>query len=111
MEGVIGFIFTRLQLATNVGLASRSISNCDPSTAENSEYMLVCTLYILVGLALTTTIIEIVRRQYAQSWRQMKMLTSRIQVRGERERERERERGRGRGRGREREREIDTPFT
>ena len=44
--------------------------------------MLVCTLYILVGLALTTTIIEIVRRQYAQSWRQMKMLTSRIQVRG-----------------------------
>ncbi|XP_043194995.1 TWiK family of potassium channels protein 7-like [Amphibalanus amphitrite] len=46
---------------------------------ENSEYMLVCTLYILVGLALTTTIIEIVRRQYAQSWRQMKMLTSRIQ--------------------------------
>ena len=43
--------------------------------------MLVCTLYILVGLALTTTIIEIVRRQYAQSWRQMKMLTSRIQVR------------------------------
>ncbi|KAF0293601.1 TWiK family of potassium channels protein 7 [Amphibalanus amphitrite] len=50
-----------------------------PGEHENSEYMLVCTLYILVGLALTTTIIEIVRRQYAQSWRQMKMLTSRIQ--------------------------------
>ncbi|XP_037069303.1 TWiK family of potassium channels protein 7-like [Pollicipes pollicipes] len=46
---------------------------------ENAEYMLVCTVYILVGLALTTTIIEIVRRQYAQSWRQMKMLSSRIQ--------------------------------
>ena len=42
--------------------------------------MLVCTVYILVGLALTTTIIEIVRRQYAQSWQQMKMLTARLQV-------------------------------
>ncbi|XP_043207957.1 TWiK family of potassium channels protein 7-like [Amphibalanus amphitrite] len=45
----------------------------------NAEYMLVCTVYILVGLALTTTIIEIVRRQYAQSWQQMKMLTARLQ--------------------------------
>ena len=42
--------------------------------------MLVCTVYILIGLALTTTIIEIVRRQYAQSWKQMKMLTARLQV-------------------------------
>ena len=48
--------------------------------AANAEYMLVCTVYILVGLALTTTIIEIVRRQYAQSWQQMKMLTARLQV-------------------------------
>ena len=40
----------------------------------------MCTVYILVGLALTTTIIEIVRRQYAQSWKQMKMLTARLQV-------------------------------
>jgi potassium channel subfamily K protein len=36
--------------------------------------MLLCTLYILVGLALTSTIIELVRRQYAQSWRQLRAL-------------------------------------
>lgn len=34
----------------------------------------MCTLYILVGLALTSTIIELVRRQYAQSWRQLQAL-------------------------------------
>jgi potassium channel subfamily K protein len=41
--------------------------------------MLICTLYILVGLALTSTIIELVRRQYAQSWRRMKELSARLQ--------------------------------
>lgn len=37
--------------------------------------MLLCTLYILVGLALTGTIIELVRRQYAQSWRRLQALS------------------------------------
>ena len=35
--------------------------------------MLLCTVYILVGLAITSTIIELLRRQYAESWRQMKV--------------------------------------
>jgi len=35
----------------------------------------LCTLYILVGLALTSTIIELVRRQYAQSWRRLQALS------------------------------------
>lgn len=35
--------------------------------------MLLCTLYILVGLALTSTIIELVRRQYAQSWQKLQV--------------------------------------
>lgn len=39
------------------------------------DYMLLCTLYILVGLALTSTIIELVRRQYAQSWQQLQALS------------------------------------
>ncbi|XP_048511396.1 TWiK family of potassium channels protein 7 isoform X2 [Athalia rosae] len=39
------------------------------------KYMLLCTLYILVGLALTSTIIELVRRQYAQSWKQLQALS------------------------------------
>ena len=43
------------------------------SIAERTEYMLFCTLYILIGLALTSTIIELVRRQYAESWQQMKV--------------------------------------
>ncbi|XP_044254587.1 TWiK family of potassium channels protein 9 [Tribolium madens] len=41
---------------------------------KQPTYMLLCTLYILVGLALTSTIIELVRRQYAQSWRQLQAL-------------------------------------
>ncbi|RZC38405.1 TWiK family of potassium channels protein 9, partial [Asbolus verrucosus] len=41
---------------------------------KQPTYMLLCTLYILVGLALTSTIIELVRRQYAQSWRQLRAL-------------------------------------
>ncbi|XP_045595398.2 potassium channel subfamily K member 15 [Procambarus clarkii] len=45
---------------------------------ERTEFMLVCTLYILIGLALTSTIIELVRRQYAESWQQMKELSGRL---------------------------------
>lgn len=36
--------------------------------------MLICTLYILIGLALTSTIIELVRRQYIQSWQKLQQL-------------------------------------
>ncbi|XP_063706471.1 TWiK family of potassium channels protein 7 [Culicoides brevitarsis] len=39
------------------------------------EFMVVCTLYILIGLALTSTIIELVRRQYARSWQQLQALS------------------------------------
>ncbi|XP_037044910.1 TWiK family of potassium channels protein 7 isoform X2 [Bradysia coprophila] len=42
---------------------------------QKPEYMLWCTLYILVGLALTSTIIELVRRQYAQSWQKLQAMT------------------------------------
>ena len=45
------------------------------SFTEKPKYMLLCTLYILVGLALTSTIIELVRRQYAQSWRRLQALS------------------------------------
>ena len=43
--------------------------------------MLLCMIYILVGLAFTSTIIELVRRQYAESWRKMQELRAQIQVR------------------------------
>ncbi|XP_065336268.1 TWiK family of potassium channels protein 7-like [Cloeon dipterum] len=46
---------------------------------KEPDYMLLCTLYILVGLAMTSTIIELVRRQYAQSWKRMKELSARLQ--------------------------------
>uniref|UniRef100_T1GUJ1 Potassium channel domain-containing protein n=1 Tax=Megaselia scalaris TaxID=36166 RepID=T1GUJ1_MEGSC len=42
---------------------------------EKPNYMLLCTLYILIGLALTSTIIELVRRQYAQSWQKLQELS------------------------------------
>ncbi|XP_045479739.1 TWiK family of potassium channels protein 9-like [Harmonia axyridis] len=41
---------------------------------KQPTYMLLCTLYILIGLALTSTIIELVRTQYAQSWKQLRAL-------------------------------------
>ena len=47
---------------------------------DKSGYMLVCTVYILVGMTVFTTIIEIVRRQYAESWRKMQELRARIQA-------------------------------
>ena len=34
---------------------------------DKSGYMLVCTVYILVGMTVFTTIIEIVRRQYVST--------------------------------------------
>lgn len=42
--------------------------------------MLVCNFYILIGLAFTSTIIELVRRQYAESWRKMQELRAQIQM-------------------------------
>ena len=45
----------------------------------HTTYMLVSIVYILVGLALTTSIIELIRRQYAQSWKKMQALTNRLQ--------------------------------
>ena len=40
----------------------------------------MCMIYILVGLAFTSTIIELVRRQYAESWRKMQEIRAQIQV-------------------------------
>uniref|UniRef100_A0A1B6LXG7 Potassium channel domain-containing protein n=1 Tax=Graphocephala atropunctata TaxID=36148 RepID=A0A1B6LXG7_9HEMI len=42
-----------------------------PSTPQ---YMLLCTFYILLGLSLTSTIVEVVRQQYSQSWRHLQAL-------------------------------------
>ena len=63
--------------------------------SEKTAYMLICTIYILVGMAFTTTIIELVRyiefctnfhglknlctrREYADSWRRMQELRAQI---------------------------------
>ncbi|XP_018025704.1 TWiK family of potassium channels protein 7-like [Hyalella azteca] len=37
-----------------------------------------CTAYIMLGLAITSTVIELVRRQYAESWARMQELSSRL---------------------------------
>ncbi|KAK5643630.1 hypothetical protein RI129_007475 [Pyrocoelia pectoralis] len=42
---------------------------------KKPKYMLLCTVYILIGLALTSTIIELVRRQYLQSWKQLQAMS------------------------------------
>jgi hypothetical protein len=48
--------------------------------SESTAYLLVCNFYILIGLAFTSTIIELVRRQYAESWRKMQELRAQIQM-------------------------------
>ena len=48
--------------------------------ADRDTYMLMCTVYIFIGMAFTTTIIELVRRQYAESWRKMIELRAQIQA-------------------------------
>merc|ERR1712088_1090468 len=49
-------------------------------SADKTSYMLICMIYILVGLAFTSTIIELVRRQNAESWRKMQELRAQIQA-------------------------------
>ena len=41
---------------------------------------MVCTVYILLGLAFTSTIIEIVRRQMVENLRKMQELRAQIQA-------------------------------
>ena len=41
--------------------------------------MMVCTIYILIGLALTSFIIELIRRQYFRGWKKMQELSNRLQ--------------------------------
>jgi len=49
-------------------------------SADKTSYMFMCMIYILVGLAFTSTIIELVRRQYAESWRKMQEIRAQIQA-------------------------------
>merc|ERR1719391_127813 len=57
-----------------------SISGDARGGLEKSTYMIVSMVYILAGLAFTSTIIELVRRQYAESWRKMQELRAQIQA-------------------------------
>jgi len=52
----------------------------DIKIGEKTAYMLVCTIYILVGMAFTTTFLELARRKYAESWRKMQELRAQIQA-------------------------------
>ena len=42
--------------------------------------MMICTVYIFLGLAFTSTIIEIVRRQMVENLRRMQELRAQIQA-------------------------------
>ena len=42
--------------------------------------MMICTIYIFLGLAFTSTIIEIVRRQMVENLRRMQELRAQIQA-------------------------------
>jgi len=53
-----------------------------PSIAGEDKgfYMIICTVYIFLGLAFTSTIIEIVRRQMVENLRKMQELRAQIQA-------------------------------
>jgi len=74
------FYFCFVTMTTiGFGDMTPSISGGDEQR-EKTTYMMVCTIYILAGLAFTSTIIELVRRQYAESWRKMQELRAQIQA-------------------------------
>ena len=50
------------------------------SIADKGFYMMICTVYIFLGLAFTSTIIEIVRRQMVENLRRMQELRAQIQA-------------------------------
>lgn len=50
---------------------------------QKPQYMFLCTLYILVGLGLTSTIIEIVRTEYAKSWERLQALAEALRKLGD----------------------------
>ena len=45
-----------------------------------ASYMMFCMTFTIFGLAFFSTIIELVRRQYQESWRKMQELRAQIQV-------------------------------
>lgn len=59
-----GFYFSFITMTT-IGLGD---------LVPGETLMLLCTIYILIGLALTSTIIELVRRQYVRSWQKLQQL-------------------------------------
>ena len=42
--------------------------------------MLISMIYLLVGIAVISTIIELMRRQYNEAWRKMQELRAQIQA-------------------------------
>jgi len=51
-----------------------------PRISDEAFYMVLYTLYIMIGLAFTSTIIELVRRQYTESWNRIVELRAQIQA-------------------------------
>ena len=56
------------------------VANNNAAIADKGFYMMVCTVYIFLGLAFTSTIIEIVRRQMVENLRKMQELRAQIQA-------------------------------
>lgn len=46
---------------------------------DHPNFMLLCTVYILIGLALTSTCIELARSEYEKSWQRMVEASKRLQ--------------------------------
>ena len=68
---------SELQLLHHPG--PNALLYCTAVLHPGPNALLYCTAYIMVGLALTSTVIELVRRQYTRSWAKMQELSGRLQ--------------------------------
>ena len=62
------------------GKAASTLLFLSMLSVDAATYMILSTVYIMVGMTVFTAIIEIVRRQYEESWKKMQQMKSQIQA-------------------------------
>ena len=72
--------FYQLNFRVSIGHYFLFIFHIIDISEGKASYMMFCMTFTIFGLAFFSTIIELVRRQYQESWRKMQELRAQIQV-------------------------------
>ena len=72
--------FCQLNFRVSIGHYFLFIFHIIDISEGKASYMMFCMTFTIFGLAFFSTIIELVRRQYQESWRKMQELRAQIQV-------------------------------